>query len=472
MTKYSFTFRACLRLSIAAAFTGVVAVSAALAQIQPQPLRPSIQLRLPNLGASSPGLGGNAGAQRQADYIVAVVNSEPITNNEVRARITRTEQQMTQQGASVPPRDELARLLLERIILERAQLQLAKDLGLQVSDSVVDDAVLNVARQNQMSVEELRRRLTAEGLVFTQFRADLRNELLLTRVRERELDSRTRISEQEIDLFIRDQEGASEPASLELNLAQILVAVPENASPEQIASLQTKAKLALERARGGEDFTALVKEFSNAPGGAVDGQLGLRSTNRYPPLFVEATQNVAVGGLAGPIRSGAGFHVLKVIEKKRAGMPSTTVTETRARHILLRTSAQLSEAAAIARLADYRRRIAAGGGDFAALARENSQDASAKDGGDLGWAGPGQFVPEFEERMNSLAPGQVGEPLVSRFGVHLIQVLERRNTQLSSRERREVARGLLREKKLEEAYATWAQDVRGRAYVEYREPPQ
>ena len=471
MTKFSFTRRIGLRPSVAAALALALALVLPATQAQaPQTLRPSSPLRVPTLGA--PGLGGSAGGQQQADYIVAVVNSEPITNNEVRARLLRTEQQMAQQGAVVPPRNELARLLLERIIVEHAQLQLAKELGVQVSESMVDDAVLNVARQNQMSVEELRRRLAADGLVFTQFRADLRNEILLTRVRERELESRAKVSEQEIDQFIRDQEGAGEPASLELNLAHILVAVPENAGPEQVASLQARAQLALERARSGADFAVLVKEFSSAPDGSSDGQMGMRTADRYPQLFIDATQNLAAGDVAGPVRSGAGFHVLKVIEKKRDGLPGTTVVETRARHILLRPSAQLSEAAAVARLADFQKRIAAGQADFAALAREYSQDASAKDGGDLGWAGPGMFVPEFEERISRLAPGQVGAPLVSRFGVHLIQVLERRATRLSPREQREVVRGLLREKKLEEAYAAWAQDVRGRAYVEYREPPR
>lgn len=462
----------CLRPSAAAALALVLTLPAML--VQAQTLRPPGQLRAtPGLGAPSLALGGRTGGQQQADYIVAVVNSEPITNNEVRARLLRTEQQMLQQGAQVPPRNELARLLLERIVVERAQLQLAKETGVQVSESMVDDAVLNVARQNQMSADELRRRLTAEGLAFSQFRADLRNEIVLNRVRERELDARAKVSEQEIDQFLREQEngGAGAPA-MEINLAQILVAVPENASAEQLASLQAKAQLAAERARSGTDFAELVKEFSNAPGGSRDGQMGLRAPERYPELFVNATQNLPVGGVAGPLRSGAGFHVLKVLEKKRAGAPAATVAETRARHILLRTGPQLSEADAVARLADFKKRIAAGQADFAALAREHSQDASAKDGGDLGWAGSGMFVPEFEERMNGLAPGQIADPLVSRFGVHLIQVLERRNTKLSTREQREVVRGLLREKKFEEAYAAWAQEVRGRAYVEYREPPQ
>jgi peptidyl-prolyl cis-trans isomerase SurA len=470
MTKFTFSPRFCSRASAAAALLLALALPAA--QVQAQTLRVPGQLRAPSLGAL--GLGGAASArQQQADFIVAVVNSEPITNNEVRARLLRTEQQMAQQGAAMPPKSELVKLLLERMIVERAQLQLAREQGVQVSDSMVDDAVLNVAKQNQISVDELRRRMAAEGLVFAQFRTDLRNEILLSRFRDRELEPQAKVSEQEIDEYLREQAtGANNGAAQEINLSQVLVAVPENASAEQVATLQARAQLVAERARSGTDFAALVKEFSNAPGRNADGQMGLRPADRYPQLFVDTTQNVAVGGIAGPVRSGAGFHVLKVLEKKSAGMPSSTVVQTHARHILLRPSAQLSEAAAVARLADYQKRIAAGQGDFAALAREYSQDGSAKEGGDLGWAGPGQFVPEFEERMNNLAPGQIGDPLVSRFGVHLIQVLERRTTRLTPREQREMVRSLLREKKLEEAYSAWAQEVRGRAYVEYREAPQ
>ncbi len=470
MTKYSPAQRPCFRPSVLAAL--VLALT--LPVLQAQTFRLPGQQRSPALGALNLGLPAGASTQqRQADYIVAVVNSEPVTNNEVRARMLRIEQQMRQQGAQAPARNELARQVLERIVNERTQLQLAKETGVQISDAMVDDAVANVARQNQMSVEELRRRLEAEGLPLSQFRADLRNELLLNRVRDRELESRAKVSDQEVEQYLREQEsGGGQQAAMEVNLAQILVAVPENASAEQLAGFQVRAQLVAERAGNGIDFAVLVKEFSNSPGGSRDGQMGLRAPDRYPELFINATQNLPVGGVAGPLRSGAGFHVLKVIEKKRAGTPAATVAETRVRHILLRASPQLSEAAAVARLLEFKSRIAARQADFAALAREFSQDASAKDGGDLGWASAGMFVPEFEERMNSLAPGQVGDPLVSRFGVHLIQVQERRNTALSPREQREVVRGTLREKKLEEAYTAWEQEVRGRAYVEYRDPPQ
>jgi peptidyl-prolyl cis-trans isomerase SurA len=305
-----------------------------------------------------------------------------------------------------------------------------------------------------------------------QFREELRNQLLLTRLRERELESRVKVSDLDVEQFLREQQASNDASSQEINLGHILVAVPENANDAQIAGLRAKAQRVLERARAGEDFAKLASETSDAPGAASGGgQLGLRSADRYPPLFVQAVQNLPEGAISDILRSGAGFHVLKVIEKRKGGLTGT-VTQSRARHILLRPSPQMSETAAVQRLAEFKRRVQAGQADFAQLAREFSQDASARSGGDLGWANPGLFVPEFEEAMNSLAPGQIADPVISRFGVHLIQLLERRQAKLSEREQREVARNLVREKKLDEAYAQWAQDVRGRAYVEFREPPQ
>ncbi|MCM2253977.1 MAG: peptidylprolyl isomerase, partial [Ramlibacter sp.] len=340
-------------------------------------------------------------------------------------------------------------------------------------ESTVDQAEQNVARQNLMEVPELRRRLAADGVALSQFREDLRNQLLLTRLRERELESRVKVTDLDVERYLREQQQGAADAPVEINLAHILVAIPEGAGEAQVANLRAKAQRAQQRARAGEDFAQLVREFSDAPGAAASGgQVGLRSADRYPPLFVQAAQALPEGGVSDVVRSGAGFHVIKVVEKRRAGLPGTHVEQSHARHILLRPGPQLSEAAARQRLADFKRRIEAGQADFAQLAREHSQDASAASGGDLGWANPGLFVPEFEEAMNNLAPGRISEPLSSRFGVHLIQLLERRRAALSPAEQREVTRGLVREKKLDEAYVQWAQEVRGRAYVELREPPQ
>jgi len=416
-----------------------------------------------------------AAAGLAADYIVAVVNSEPITNNEVRAALQGLLQQLAQQGKPQVDGKALARQVLERLINEKAQLQLARESGITTDDAAIDQAEQNIARQNQLTVPELRRRLAQEGGVPSQFRNQLRDQILLTRLREREVEPRARVSDLEVDQFLREQQSSNDPAVQQINLAQILVSVPDTATPVQVAALQARAQRALARARAGEDFVTLVREFSDASDKASlanGGELGLRTADRYPPLFLEATHNLAAGEISALVRSGAGFHILKVLEKKNAALPAMTVTQSRARHILLRVSPQLSESAARDKLNEFKKSVAAGQADFAALARAHSQDGSAAQGGDLGWANPGMFVPEFEAVMNSLAPGQISEPLVSRFGVHLIQLTERRKATLSPQEQRETVRAMLHEKKLDEAYVSWAQDVRGRAYVELREPPQ
>jgi peptidyl-prolyl cis-trans isomerase SurA len=446
-----------------------LACAALCATAAAQGLRPAPQLG----GGARPSFRPADNTPRPADYIVAVVNSEPITNNEVRSRMVRFEQQLTQQGTPLPSRDELARQVLERLIAEKAQIQLARESGIKADDAMVDQAEQNVARNNQMGVDELRRRLRADGVDPAQFREELRGQILLSRLRDRELESRVRVTELDIDQFLREQQAGNDPASVELNLAHILVAVPDNASDAQVKAAQAKAQQLQARAKAGEDFAKLARENSDAAGAQANaGVIGLRTADRYPPLFVEATRALQTGGVSEVMRSSAGFHIVKVIEKRQGGAPGINVTQSHARHILLRPAADLTEAQARARLAEFKKRIDAGQADFADLAKRFSQDASGRNGGDLGWANPGLFVPEFEDVINSLAPGQIAEPVVTRFGVHLIQLLERRQATLSQREQREIARNLIREKKLDEAYAQWAQEVRGRAYVEFREPPQ
>ena len=406
---------------------------------------------------------------RQVDFVVALVNSEPITNSELQGELQRVQQQFALQRRPLPDKNELARQVLERLIGDQIQLQLARQSGIRIDEAAVDLAEQNVARQNQLSVADMRRQLVAEGVSMPQFRTQLRNQLTLTRLRERELAPRGRVTELEIDQYLREAQSNSGPTTQQINLAQILVAVPDDASDAQVATLRARAEALLARIRAGEDFNNLARAASDAPDRSNGGQLGLRTADRYPTLFVDATRALAVGEVSALVRSGAGFHLLKVMERQDANLPPTAVTQTRSRHILLRPSAQLSEAAARDRLLAYRAQIQAGQADFAALARQHSQDGSAAQGGDLGWTSPGMFVPEFEQFMNRLAPGQVGEPLVSRFGVHLIEVLERRRVETSQREQREAVRSLLREKKLDEAYLLWAQDQRSRAYVELRE---
>lgn len=412
--------------------------------------------------------------QREADYIVAIVNSEPVTNNEVRTRMARAERQLQERNIPAPPREELRKDMLERLIAERAQLQYARETGLKVDEAALRQAELAIARQNQLSsVEELHQRVQQEGIVLKDFRDDVRNQVLLARLREREIEPQLRVTEADVDAFIREETGVK-PGAQDINLAMILVAVPENATSEEAARLQTRADEVARRARAGEDFAKLAQEYSDANNrGADGGVLGLRPADRYPELFVQSTQRLRVGGIAGPVKSGAGLHILKVLERKQSSdLPEVRIPQTQVRHILLRLGPTQSERTAIDRLADFKRRVESGQASFADLAREYSQDASAEDGGELGWSTPGQFVPEFEQAMNNLDAGQISEPVVSRFGVHLIQVENHREHVLTAAEQRQMARGILRERKAQEAFETWAKEVRGRAYVEYREPPR
>jgi peptidyl-prolyl cis-trans isomerase SurA len=360
---------------------------------------------------------------------------------------------------------------LDNLINIKAQLELARDTGIKVEESSIDQAEQTIAQQNQIDVAELRRRVERDGVPQTQFRAQLRDQLLLQRVREREVEGRVKVTELEIDQHMLEQQAKQDVNAVQLNLAQILVAVPDTASPEQTQALRKRAERALVRAKAGEDFAALVREFSDTTDFSNGGQFGLREASRYPELFVEATRALAVGDVSEPVRSPAGFHVLKVIEKSNAELPTPAVIQSHSRHILLVPNAQLSESMARQKLTDFKKRVVSGQADFALLAKENSQDGSAAQGGELGWTSPGMFVPEFETAMNRLAPGDVSDPVVSRFGVHLIQLLERRKATLSKAQQRDAVRALLREKKYDEAYRTWSQELRGRAYVEMREPP-
>lgn len=426
-----------------------------------------------NVTAQSPASAASRpAATRSADFIVAVVNSQPVTNQEVQTLSLSLQREAQAQGRTVDA-PEAKRLALEQLINDKAQIQQARDAGIVIDDEALDQAEAGVASNNQLTREALRQRLQQDGVALSTFREQLRNQLLLTRVREREVDERIRISDIEVEKFLQEQiKSQTARVPEELNLAMILIAVPENSTEAQIKPLEAQAREVARRARSGENFAELVKTFSQAPDrGANGGVLGVRPVDRYPDLFVQAVAALPVGGVSEVLRSGAGFHVLKVLERQQA--PATLmVTQTRARHILLRLSPQLTQAQALAQLSALRQDVVSGKADFAEAAKRLSQDGSAAQGGDLGWASPGMFVPEFEQTMNRLRPGQVADPLVSRFGVHLIEVTDRRDAPMSDAEQRTLARNVLREKKLDEAYVTWAEDVRGRAYVEMREPVQ
>ena len=425
------------------------------------------------LGLSAQVQAQSAVKSRAADFIVAVVNSEPITNNEVQSLRSRLEKQLPSGSPMLDPQ-VLTKQALDQLIIEKAQLQVARENGIRIDDLEIDQAESNIARQNQMSKEELYKRLAPDGLTVASFREQIKTQLTVSRLREREVDGRARISDMDVEKYIQDQQANKQatPAQVELNLAMILIAVPENSSEQDVAELQAKAQQVAKRAKSGERFESLALEFSQAADkGANGGEMGLRPADRYPSLFLEGVQSLGKGEVSEPIKSGAGFHILKVLEKKQSDTSGMTLVQTRARHILLRLSKDLNEKTATSRLLGLKQRIALGA-DFAELARQFSQDGSAPAGGDLGWASPGQFVPEFEEVMAGLRPGQVSDPLISRFGVHLIQVMDRREVPVTLREQREMVRNQLRDKKMEELYNNWLEDLRGRAYVELREPPQ
>ena len=406
---------------------------------------------------------------RTGDYIVAIVNQELVTAVEVQLRVRRLLDEASRSAQRLPAEEVLRQQVLDALIEERAILTHARDGGARVDDGELDRAVQAVAAQNQLTIDQLRARLKEESLDFVRFRANLRDQILVERTREREVGQRIRITDAEIDRYI---EQARAQASLEasVNLAQILVTVPERADAELLAARRARAEAALARVRAGEPFDVVARELSEDGNRERGGEIGMRQGSRLPDLFVEVTKNLLVGELTpAPVRSGAGFHVLKVLARESADL--FKVTQTRVRHILLRPSSRLTAAQAQARLETYRARIAAGEARFEDLARQFSEDGSASAGGDLGWAQPGMMVPEFEQAMNALGPGELSQPVTSRFGVHLIQVLERRQADVDPRPVREQARNVLREQKFEEAYVEWVRDLRARAYIEMREPP-
>ena len=405
------------------------------------------------------------GSVALVDRIVAVVNSEVITSGEVAARVKTVKQQLGQQGTPLPPEDVLQKQVLERMIMDRLQLQLAKETALRVDDLQLDRTVARVAESNKMSLTEFRRALERDGIPFDKFREEIRNEMTLGRLREREVDARIAVSDNEIDYYL-SQQGASQTSATDYNLAHILLRLPEQASPEQVQRQRARGEQVLQQLREGADFAKLAVSFSDAPDALQGGAMGWRSRDRLPELFAQALDAMKPGEVGPLIRSPAGYHVVKLVER-RGGGAAALVEQTHARHILVKTSEIVSEADARRKLSNLRERIV-NGVDFGELAKLNSDDTSSVRGGDLGWVYPGDTVPEFERVMNSLKPGQLSEPFASPFGWHLVEVLERRKTDVSGERKRQEARLVLRERKADEAYQEWLRQLRDRAFVEYR----
>jgi peptidyl-prolyl cis-trans isomerase SurA len=403
------------------------------------------------------------------DRIVAVVNKEVITSSELADQVAAAERELHRQGTPLPDHATLERQVLERLILVKAQLQLARDTGIKVDDVQLDRAIERIAERNKMSVGEFRRALERDGVQFDKFSSEVRDQIILTRLRQREVDDKIQVSDSEIDLFLEQNKENALASKLEYNVAHILVRLPDQASPEQLEAARARAEKARAEALAGGDFAKLAASYSDGPDALKGGALGWRAADRLPELFSEALKNMKPGDVSEVLRSPAGFHLLKLLDKREAGgVDGPPIKQTHVRHILIRTNEAVSEADARRRLEDLRERIVRGGADFATLARLHSEDSSAAHGGDLGWLYPGDTVPDFERAMDALKPGEISQPVKTPFGWHLIQVLERRTASMSAERRRLVARQVLRERKADEAYQEWLRQLRDQTYVELR----
>jgi peptidyl-prolyl cis-trans isomerase SurA len=401
------------------------------------------------------------------DRIVAVVNKEVITATELGEAVEMAQRQLRRQGTPLPERSLLERQMLERLILDKAQVQLARDKGIRVDELQLDRAVQRVAQNNNMNLADFRRALERDKVNFQEWREELREQILLNRLREREVDDRIQVSDTEIDLFLAEMQVKPDTRA-EYQISHILVRVPEQATPERVEAARARAQKALAEARAGADFASLAASYSDAPDALQGGALGWRNHERLPQLFSSALAAMKPGDTSEILRSPAGFHLLKLNDRRGATLGDAPVLQTRLRHILIRTSETLSEGEALRRLSDLRERIVSGSADFGEMARVHSGDATAARGGELDWVYPGDTVPDFERAYQDLKPGEVSQPVRTPFGYHLIQVLERRSADMSQERKRLQARQALRERKADEAYQEWLRQLRDQIYVELR----
>jgi peptidyl-prolyl cis-trans isomerase SurA len=414
-------------------------------------------------------LPGKSSPQNQIapiDRIVAVVNDDVITRHELDERIDTVVKQLQKQGTLLPAPEALEKQILERMVIDKLQAQFAKETGVHVDDTQLDKALQRIAQENKFpTMAEFRAKLDQDGVDFKKFREEIRSEIVATRLREREVDSKLVISDGEVDNYLATQ-AKQQGKGEEYQLAHILVLVPEQASADKIQVSRERAGQALARLQGGADFAQVAAEFSDAKDAMQGGNLGLRSADRIPSLFLDALQKMHPGEVSPVLRSPNGFHILKLIEKHNKDTP-VVIMQTHVRHILIKTSELVPENEAKNRLLEIKQRIEKGA-DFADQAKHYSEDGSAAQGGDLGWISPGDTVPEFESAMNALQPGQMSGAVQSGFGWHLIQVIERRNADVSVEQKKQQARMAIRGFKSEEAYQDWLRQLLDRAYVEYR----
>jgi peptidyl-prolyl cis-trans isomerase SurA len=398
------------------------------------------------------------------DRIIAVVNDEVITRVDLADSVRIAIDSLKRQGTTAPDRAQLERQVLERMINQRVQAQYGRETGVRIDDTQLERAIARIAEDNKLTLPALRAALEKDGVSFTRFREDIRLEMLVSRLREREVDSKIMVTEGEVDAFLQNRDSVVSQND-EYNLAHILVRVPEQASPEQIRARLARAEEAVAMIRKGSEFGQVSATFSDAPEALQGGMLGWREAARLPALFLDAVKSMRIGDVSPILRSANGFHVLRLVDVR--GTAKVIVEQVRARHILIKTSEILSESEARARVLGLRERIE-NGADFAELARLHSQDGSASKGGDLGWISPGDTVPDFERTMLQLKIGELSPPVKTEFGWHLIQVQERRTEDMSKERQRLTARQALRNRKSDEAYEDFVRQLRDKAYVELR----
>lgn len=428
---------------------------------RPEWRRPQWALAL--LIAASTLLPAHAAVQ-PLDHIVAIVNDEIITRQELAKRYTEVSQSLTRQNTPLPPRETLEKQLLERMVTELALQQHARSTGIRVDPTQVERALARIAEQNKLDVAGLAAALEKEGQSLDGMRNTIRNEILIARARERDVDNRVAVSDAEIEGYLQTQ--VQQGAETEYDFSHILIAVPENASPEQIQARRVRADEVLAQLAAGADFAQLSASYSDAHNALQGGAFGWRASGKIPAMFADVLKPLQPGQIAPLLKSSNGFHILKLNNKR--GLDATlSVTQTHARHILIKTNELTSEADARSRLLQLKERVEHGV-KFDELARLHSDDASASKGGDLGWINPGDTVPDFEKAMNALQPGEVSAPIQSPFGWHLIQVLERRDQDVTQERQKLLARQAIRERKAEEAFQDWVRQVRDSAYVELR----
>ena len=398
------------------------------------------------------------------DRIIAVVDQSVITERELLNRMQSVKAQMIKKGVELPPDDVLQKQILERLIVDSLQLQLATQTGIKVDDAQLDKTIERIAEQNNLTMPAFKKALEEDGTPFYKFREDIRNDIILARLRERDVDNKVNISEAEIDNYLTTQEKEGDLD--EFNIAQILIRLPEDSAPEDIQKARARTEQVMKALSDGMSFEKASANFSDAPNALDGGGLGWRSGQQMPAQFLELVKTLQPGGVSRPIRSGTGVHILKLLDR-RAGASTLIVEQTHVRHILLKPNEVLSDKEAKQKIEGIKERIDHGT-PFQDMARQYSDDGSASSGGDLGWISPGDTVPVFEKTMAELAVNEVSTPVRSQFGWHLIQVLERRKQDMSKESKRLKARQEIRARKAEESYNDWIHELRDKAFVEMR----